>query len=360
MISAQWAYDIVQEFVYQFQSYCQNRSLYSRNPEDSPSSEIWSYSIVESLLRQIIEKATEQQPTVPPCPAHLHSLMAYFCRIELARMQCLLALYPASLETIQPVDLQDSNEFFTTVPSCHVNVFYHAAVSMLMTKEYEMALDTLSSIILHITRVLKPGGGSVKSPLVMQHQKMLDKIILLFAISTAICPDHRVDAQVVDIVTSKCSEKLRRLQSGDVGAFEDAFESACPKFISATHVEGGGSFDAWRTQIHQFMVEVKQQVVLMKLRSYLRLYSCIMLDKLARLNELSEEELMEKLAALSQRRRASTSEVSYRISNGKLYTENKAASTQASESTKYFFASCNQKITEHRAELARVFGDFQI
>ncbi|CAE7478321.1 unnamed protein product [Symbiodinium microadriaticum] len=359
MISAQWAYDIVQEFVYQFQSFCQNRSVNSRVESDTSGarSDPWSLPIVANTLRRVIAKSTGENAT--PTPANIHSMMAYFCRVELARMECLLSDYSGSMDAIASINLHDPSEFFTSVPVCHVNVFYHAAVSMLMTRRYGDAIDTLSGVILHISRLLKPGSSTLKAAVLTQHQKMMDKILLLCAIAITICPEHRADGQVVEMVVAKCSDKLKRLQSGDVGAFEDAFESACPKFISPTFSDFGGGFDAWRAQVHVFMGEAKQHIALMKVRSYLRLYSCIDLEKLSRFNDVSQEELVAKLLALSHKCRSSRSDVSYYIEDGKLFTDGDAASAMASVSTRYFFVSNIQKTADHRADLNSIFRDFE-
>jgi translation initiation factor 3 subunit L len=276
-------------------------------------------------------------------------------------MECLLSDYSASLNAIANIKLNDPGELFAAVPASHVNIFYHAAVSLIMTRRYSEAIDTLSGIISHISRVMKPGSTVLKTSVLSQHQKMLEKIMLLYALATTICPGHRLDDQVVDIVIAKCSDKLKRLQSGDVGSFEDIFESACPKFISPTASDvgtiQGGAFDAWRTQVHMFMIEAKQQIALMKLRSYLRLYSCIELGKLSRFNEMTEGELVSKLMAFSHKCRHSRSDVSHSICDGKLITTGNGESTAALSSTseRYFFISGIRTTSEHIADLDNIF-----
>ena len=63
-------------------------------------------------------------------------------------------------------------------------------------------------------------------------QKTLDKVMAITLISIVLSPGHRVDDQVQELIDSKWSDRLRRLQAWDLGAFEDIFESNCPKFIS--------------------------------------------------------------------------------------------------------------------------------
>lgn len=327
------------------------------------SSDAWSLPIVSNILHKLISKS--QNATGPPASsaADIHILMGYFGRIELARMECLLSDYVASLSAISSINLNDPNELFVSVPVSHVNVFYHAAVSMIMIRRYDDAIGALSSAILHISRVLKPGSVTLKSSVLTQHQKMMEKMLMLYALASTMSPGHRSDEQVVDAVLSKCSDKLKRLQAGDVGTFEDIFESACPKFISPMVSENttqSGGFDAWRTQVHVFMMEAKQQIALMKLRSYLRLYSCIELGKLSRFNDMSEEELVSKLLALSHKCRDSTgAKVSYSISDGKLIINSDQTPTLASVPERYFFISGIRKSSEHVADLNDIFRDFE-
>lgn len=321
----------------------------------------WSLPVVSNYLHNLIYNGGGVDSISKA--ANTQCLLGYFSRIELARMECLLSDYVSSLSAIANIRLNDPSELFTVVPASHVNIFYHAAVSLIMTRRYIEAIDTLSSIITHLFRVMKPGFTALKSSVLSQHQKMFEKILLLYALATTMCPGHRLDDQVVDIVISKCSDKLKRLQSGDIGSFEDTFESACPKFISPTTsdvgLSQGGAFDAWRTQVHMFMIEAKQQIALMKLRSYLRLYSCIDLGKLSRFNELSERELLSKVASFSHKCRHSPSDMSFYISNGKLITliNCDQSSMQTSVSERYFFAYGIRKTSEYIEDLESIFHD---
>mmetsp|Transcript_12489 Transcript_12489/g.18870 ORF Transcript_12489/g.18870 Transcript_12489/m.18870 type:complete len:506 (+) Transcript_12489:79-1596(+) len=383
-LTTQWAYDIVQEFVYQFQSFCQFRAqVGARSEEDlhtmEANKDAWSMPIVSNLLSSMIRMASGT--------AHdsVHSLVGYFCTIELGRLECLLADYTASLDAISGIRLSDQGEMFSQVPTCHVNIFYHAGVSMIMLRRYADAIDTFSHIILHISRVLKPGASVLKAGVQGQHQKMLDKMVSLAAIAMCLCPGHRVDDQVADTISSKCSDKLRRLRVGDIAAFEDMFESACPKFISPTVPDSAGGstiHDAIRAQVHIFMTEAKQQMSLLHLRSYLRLYSSIELSKLARFNDVSEEELVALLLSSSHKNRqvrgcggqlsldssapavgtssapSPVSDVSFRIQDGYLIIDH--AKESGPSSTERFFLSGIRKNAEFATDLDRIFRPYNM
>ena len=128
------------------------------------------------------------------------------------------------------------------------------------------------------------------------------QILSLLTIAMALSPGQRVDDQVRDIVESKALDKLRRLQAGDVGAFEDIFESNCPKFVSPCvpaeyPVAGNLCQEEMRMHIAVFLSEVRQHAALLRLRSYMRMYSSIELAKLARFSESSQIDFVSQLIA---------------------------------------------------------------
>ena len=382
VISTQWAYDIIQEFVYQFQSYCQYRLQHNRTEEElhtmEANKDAWSLPVVSIILNNVIRFSEELSgKSAAPTTSSLntHALIGYFASIENARLECLLADYTSSLESIQNIRLWDQNELFTMVPTCHVNIYYHAGVSMLMVRRYADCIDTLSTITLHILRVLKPGNANSKA-IQAQHSKMMDKILSLLAIAIALSPGRRVDDQVLEVIQSKLGDNFRRLSNGEVRLYEEMFESSCPKFISPSVGENGsaGAKEAWRAQVSIFKTEIQQQVIQCKLRSYLRLYSSIELERMAGFNDITVDELIEKLMASKHKSRqvvlgscssdttsdttqaVSVSDVNYYIDNGNLViVEDKKSNRVAVEK---FFVAGIRKNTEITADLMKVFKKY--
>jgi translation initiation factor 3 subunit L len=394
MISTQWAYDIIQEFVYQFQSFCQYRLQHTRTEEELHTMEAhrdaWALPVVSIILNNVIRMSKEiaaacpvASSTEPDTAVTTHALFGYFASIENARLECLLSDYTTSLESIQDIRLWDQNELFTLVPTCHVNVYYHAGVSMLMVRRYADCIDTLSTITLHILRVLKPGNANSKA-IQSQHSKMMDKILALLSIAISLSVGRRVDDQVMEVILAKMGEKFRRLNAGEIHLFEEMFENSCPKFISPAVAENGsagGALDAWRAQVTIFVAETRQQIGLFKLRSYLRLYSSIALEKMANFNDLSEEELIEKLLASRHKSHevilgscssdtavvpsngippppVVVSDVSYHIQDGNLVIgEGRKSNRVAAEK---FFVAGIRKNAEITADMQRVFKKYGI
>ena len=98
------------------------------------------------------------------------------------------------------------------------------------------------------------------------------------------------------------------MQLGEETAFEDTFSYACPKFVlAAAPAMGEGdlslnySLDAHEVQLSVFMREVRQQLPLPTVVSYLRLYQTIGLDKLARFRDADAATVRSQLLSLKHK-----------------------------------------------------------
>lgn len=363
VISTQWACDMISEFVYQFQGFCQYRTSINNKNEDEVSilennPDLWSVGIVSRILSDLVRvgKAVPVQQK----GNSIHQLLGYFSMIELARLECLLCDYNASLIVSQPLILhlqptgaQDAGasvcgcdfNLYAAIPLCHINVYYHAGVCLLMLHRYSDALRTFNEIILHISQRLMKQGNIVggRPGTQQQLQRMLDRMLALAGLcmvlypcvytsssSSASASRQRVEVlndQVREMIESnqQVGDKYRQMLSGgsdSLAAFENTFESNTPKFISPAipnyhrkraeeddddePVSGGKAatsqasnylcHDVNRTQMTIFTRQVKQQLAVLKLRSYLRLYSTISLEKLTRYDNCSStDEMLSKL-----------------------------------------------------------------
>ncbi len=99
------------------------------------------------------------------------------------------------------------------------------------------------------------------------------------------------------------ADRMNKMQTGDLGEFEAAFSFACPKFLSPV----APTFDApppslvggdlashkepLRLQLKVFMDEVQQQTLLPTVRSYLKLYTSMPMDKLANYMGINVDDL---------------------------------------------------------------------
>merc|ERR1719491_2899424 len=106
-----------------------------------------------------------------------------------------------------------------------------------------------------------------------------------------------VEDSVARVVGDRHRTQLSKIEAGGEGD-EDLFIFACPKFISPAVPDYGslrvgasaagfamvvGGQDAYKLQVRHFMNEMASQQTMRKLRSYMKLYTSIGVEKLGRL-----------------------------------------------------------------------------
>lgn len=368
MISPQWAHEIVQEFVYHFQDFCQFRAQVSHRPEEEINilqinKNVWSLAEMKRILNGLSNFEAFSISPDRSCEP-IHELIGYFSMIENARLECLLGDYTSSLHIVDSKKILDRSELLYSVPTCHANASYHAGICMLMSRKYASVVDILGDVILQISRQLKPGAAVLRPHMQQSLQKTLDKIMATAAIAVVLNPGQRVDDQVLEIIDGKWNEKMKRMQFGDLSAFMDVFETNCPKFISPAYPDFTGTInpchEAFKGQIAVFANEISRQVSKVKIRSFLRLYSSIEVTKMAALNDSSEKEFTGKLLAHKCRVGGQNSLVSegidpievpqsdihYYVQRGNLLIESSSGKNDRTRASERYFTSGVRKHSE--------------
>lgn len=192
-----------------------------------------------------------------------------------------------------------------------------------MLRRYRDATSVLGDISAVLQRAFKSGrvpgvvlGGEGR---VEQYTKQYDRMIALLAILTHACPAGQgyvgagmgggtstngstgatgsggsggglIEDSVARVIGDRHRTQLSKIEAGEEG-YEDLFVFACPKFISPAVPDytdlGSGGFtsgqDAYKLQVRHFMNEMASQQTMRKLRSYMKLYTSISVEKLGRL-----------------------------------------------------------------------------
>jgi translation initiation factor 3 subunit L len=320
----EWAFDILHEFLYQFQGFCQfrtgvfaNASKYApggisagKNPPAhilenlevlEQSADAWAVERVMQYIARFIE--TGNSPSAPSA----YQYLAIFASVTLSRLECLLGDYTSALSALALIrddfviapprgsdpDMTDmsAEEVVESVFAAKLSMTYHAGVSYLMLRRYKDASRVLGDICATMGRGFKSGSYK-KIPGFEQFTKLYDRMIALLAIITHACPSYGlVDDSVANVVREKHGNQLSKIEAGEEG-YEDLFIFACPKFINpsvppyedALIVGSSTSHDAvYKHQVNHFMNEMSNQQTMMKLRSYMKLYTSISMEKLGRL-----------------------------------------------------------------------------
>ena len=361
-LTTQWIHDIIVEFVYQFQGFCQYRcQVKGRSAEDLKTLEanknVWVLPVVIGTLRKLAAKGASTS-TITEDSSTLEQF-AYFATIEQARLECLLGDYRGSLEVAVNVKLGDRAELYTKLPMCHVNLYYHTGVCQMMLRQYAEAIETFGAISLYVSRIMKPGATSnLKTGQDQVMKKSLDKILALLAVCISLLPGVKVDDQVKELVEAKFSEKMRRLQLGEVNVFSDIFESSCPRFISSALPDYANMTnlvqEAYANQVAVFIKEVRQHVAVLRLRSYLRLYASIDMAKLARFSDMKESELISLVLNYKHKLKNSSFGVDYFVQDESLVIDTVPSKIEKSKAAERYFAAGVRKHSDILRDLNRL------
>eukprot|EP01111_Echinosteliopsis_oligospora_P018075 TRINITY_DN809_c0_g1_i2.p1 TRINITY_DN809_c0_g1~~TRINITY_DN809_c0_g1_i2.p1 ORF type:complete len:579 (-),score=149.64 TRINITY_DN809_c0_g1_i2:32-1720(-) len=330
MLPNQWLWDIVDEFIYQFQSFSQFRYKLKNKSTDEISQlkanqEAWRVDIVITTLQNLISKSKIVQTldneklgirvdetgkdfnAVP-----LYKMLGYFSLISLLRIHCLLGDYQQAMKVIEPVDVNRKGPH-TRVMACHISLYYYMGFTYLMLRRYTDAIRAFSTILLYINRTKQYHTRSYQYDEIV---KKNEQMYALLAIAVCLCP-QRIEETVHSILRDKNGEKMMKMQNAkktDEATYEELFLYACPKFINpaipnyddmmATSDGGlGGSQEVLLLQAKIFMNDVKQQASMPIIRSYLKLYSTISTSKMSDFLEIDQDVFRTNLVAYKHKTR---------------------------------------------------------
>eukprot|EP01033_Poteriospumella_lacustris_P014678 gene14678-10495_t len=369
MLTTPWIYDIMQEFAYQFQGFCQYRYINHSNPENletlRKNREAWNLEETRDILNRLIEAGRSRQSD--PLSTVVQQF-GYFARIELARVQCLLGDFSTSLATVADIKLNDRNELFNRSPICHFNLFYHIGVSQMMLGRFEDSLVTLSDCVLFVLGLSKPGAaGSLRPGVASNLNRMMEKALALLAILITLTPFYRVEDQVRAAVDAKFADKMRKLVAGDVATATELFESACPKFICSIipdHSVPRATNDVYETQVRGMTDKINKEIPFLKVRNFLSMYKSIEVTKLAEFSGVSEVTLRELLdahvAKVSNPTLRSTDELRFTINGDLLVVERGPNKNDHTLQAERFFLSNMRKQKELIAGINKTFTDLKL
>ncbi|CAH9076539.1 unnamed protein product [Cuscuta europaea] len=303
----QWLWDMIDEFVYQFQSFCQYRAKMKNKTEQEIAllkqyDQAWNVYGVLNYLQALVEKSTiiqilerekeglEEFTSTDGYDynggSNVLKVLGYFSMIGLLRVHCLLGDYHTGLKCLRPIDITQEG-VYTNVIGSHIATIYHYGFANLMLRRYVDAVQKFNKILLYI---YKTKQHHQKSSQYEQILKKNEQMYALLAISLCLCPQVKLVEETVNSqLREKYGDKMMKMQRYDDEAFtlyDELFSYACPKFItpSAPSYEEplvNYNQDAYRMQLKLFLYEVKQQQLLSGVRTYLKVYSTISLGKLA-------------------------------------------------------------------------------
>lgn len=322
-----WLWDMVDEFIYQFQSFCQFRArLKSRTEEEiaglKQCGNVWNVYGVLNYLHALVHKsgilatlddddadggaanvflATEGYDMTGGGGSNVLQVLGYFSIVGLLRVHCLLGDYHTAIAKLAPIDIGRPG-VFQRIIGCHITTLYYHGFASLMMRRYVDATRSFNSILLTISKTKQ---FHEQSPQTDQIAKKNEQIFALLACCLALCPNGRmVEESVSNQIRERLSDKVQRMQRGDESVFDEMFSFACPKFVTPAAPPSfdeplvNYNQDAYRLQLQLFLSDVRAQMALPGLRSALSLYSAISLPRLSAFLDVSETSLRTALMTL--------------------------------------------------------------
>ncbi|RKO97658.1 hypothetical protein CAUPRSCDRAFT_564, partial [Caulochytrium protostelioides] len=271
-LPSQWLWDIVDEFIWQFQAFTQFRATLT--PASHPDEiaelcerpDIWNvhnvlnafYSVanISAINEQLIAKkngasADEIAEIAGPIGSRpLFQVLGYFCLIGLLRTHAITGDYHLALRSLEHLGGSFNDPLFRPVNGCHITTFYYLGFTYMMLSRYADAIKTFSSVLMYIARLrgvfarqaaAAASAGTASNATALL--KLGDKMYSLLAVCNALCPTKLEDALVVNlrekvmpdvlqVINSASSTTLSRGGADEVlAAFEKLFAYAAPKYV---------------------------------------------------------------------------------------------------------------------------------
>ncbi|KAI0746732.1 eukaryotic translation initiation factor 3 subunit 6 [Daedaleopsis nitida] len=320
----QWLWDIIDEFIYQFQSFCVWRSKVKSKTEEeltllADGSQVWSSYSVLNVLYSLIQKSKINEHLVALQEGKsaediaelvgeygtkpLYKLLGYFSIIGLLRVHSLLGDFTLALKVMESVELNQKSPF-TRVTACHVTTYYYVGFCYIMLRRYPDAIRAFVSILNFILRMRQYHTRSYQYD---QINKTADRMYALFAICNALSPT-RVDDNISNIVKERYGEQFTKMSRGALPLRLSEIHLRQPppyddETLLATYIEDPPVEPAQR-HLSLFLSEVRAQAPVPTLRSFLKLYTSLDANKLAGFLDADEEEMVQQLMVMKQASRS--------------------------------------------------------
>lgn len=318
-----WLWDMVDEFVYQFQSYRQYAGkVAARGGDDAEALRAaggaWDAAAVLAVLSQLVAasgireelaasggvEALYESEGYSASRSNVLRMLGYFSLAGLLRVHAVLGDYPAALAAIRPLNpFQRKSMFATKMAMCSITLFYYCGFSYLMLGRYLDAARCFNFVLSYIASVKgatqrAPGGAATYEQMLKKNEQMY----ALLAVASALCPaaGSALDEAVANQLREKYGEKMRQMSGGAADTFEELFAYACPKFVAVGDAAPGANanMEAYGAQLRPFMAVVTERRHLPAIKQFLKLYSSITVAKLASLAEMDEAGVKEQLDLL--------------------------------------------------------------
>eukprot|EP00922_Rhytidocystis_sp_ex-Travisia-forbesii_P070844 GHVS01105768.1.p1 GENE.GHVS01105768.1~~GHVS01105768.1.p1 ORF type:complete len:603 (+),score=99.51 GHVS01105768.1:127-1935(+) len=295
-----WLWDMLDEFVYQWQDTCRWRHQQKWSAEGGKGDEdMWKSSSVLEFLHLLVERSNVKEFMKKhkdevyrglPDDVELKYQLGYFGLICLLRVHVLFGNHRLGLQMVADMEFS-TRSFYWRAPACHVTLFYNLGFAFMMLKRYADAVRHVSQLLIFVTK--QRGYLSSQSYQQPAMTKLVDKMFILVMICNTMNPQTRaVDETITTILKDKYNDQLYKLQEDDEQSYREMFLRCAPKFVNAAAVvagyEEGNKNESSQRQLNLFLNEVRYMTKVSNVRSFAKLYNNIQLQKLAVLMDVKE------------------------------------------------------------------------
>lgn len=318
-----WLWDMIDEYVYQFQSYLQYRGkLLGKTMEEiqalkNADQGMWdSKSVVQTLEQLVVRSGIREELGAPGGSEALYTtegysttssnvlrMLGYFSLIGLLRVHCVLGDHCAGIKALAPLNPHIRKGLFATkIAMAAITLAYYSGFAYLTMHRYLDAADCFNFGVMYVNKVKSHHARG------MGHDQLLKKneqMYAALAITSSLCSAvyKNLDEAASSALREKYGDKIRSMTAGSFVIYEDLFNYCCPKFVMSTPPEWSDAacntnYTAMKNQLALFMETVEERKHLPALKQVLKLYSSIPMAKLASIVEMDVNEVSAQLELL--------------------------------------------------------------
>merc|ERR1711871_1305224 len=221
----EWLFDIINEFVYQFQAYWQfvgrasdrtreDIKIIEENPDAwKPGLVLWYLQELQaaSVIKEAIVADRDGKP-LPERPNQILHMLGYFAIIGESRIHLMIGDYTSALKAVDVIDFSQPG-LFSRVRTCHVMLFYCTGFAYMMLRRFHDATRIFATMIVYLQSASRQTGNVFQKFVQKKHDQMLNLLALMQSVSSDLKVDSLVQKKINDV-----NEKIPGLQSADEAA----------------------------------------------------------------------------------------------------------------------------------------------
>ena len=318
-----WTWDIVDQFIDQYQSFHLFRHKTNALSEDDiavlhEQQNVWATQTVIRYLHALIRKAnidihaplsasattTAASSSASSQSSAFYTQLGHFALFSLLRLHTLLCNYDTALHSLDPLDLRRHRPLFMTAVHCHMSVYYHLAFAYFMLRRYSDAAKTCAYFLTHMQRnkhLLTKHGGP-EGALGKRIDAMYGILLMCHALT-----GESLDESFLNDIREKYELIGSRIARYDLAAYEETFNLVAPKFINVTapnyNVMAANTNAVAALRQHEWMLlstDISQRLSLPPLIQTLQLFSSISLSKMTRFLKMTDDDKLTAMLVLTK------------------------------------------------------------